>query len=101
MPEGDEQAGEAKKGDVPAHWRLPALETGRHSRRDDHHHDIGRERHNHHRNTRRHVTPDQIARRDQHRRCEGEQSRGRDSAGPRLRNQKSASEAETRRRGPP
>jgi hypothetical protein len=76
MSEGDEQAGEAEKSEVPVLWRLPGLETERHGRCDDHHHDIGCERHNHHRNARRHVTPGKIARRDQQSRREGEQSGG-------------------------
>src|ERR1700733_2285882 len=74
MPERDEQAGETEKGEVPVAWRLPGLETERHGRRRHHHHDIARERHNHYWNARRHVTPNQIARRNQQSRREGEQS---------------------------
>ena len=75
MPEGDKQAGEAEKGEMPGRRRPPAFETERHRRRHGHHHDIRRESHDHYRNARRHGTPDQIARRDQQCGRESKQSR--------------------------
>ena len=79
MPERDEQAGEAEKGEMPLRRRPPAFETERHQARHDHHHDIGREGHDHHRNARGHIAPDQIARRDQQSGRESKQSGRRDS----------------------
>jgi hypothetical protein len=43
---------------------LPAFKTERHQARHDHHHGVGRESDDHHRNARRHIAANQIARRD-------------------------------------
>ena len=93
MPQCDEQSGETEKGEVPLCRSLPAFKSERHQARHDHHHDIGREGHNHHGNARRHIAPDEIPRRDQHSGRESKQSGRRDSGCSRLRNQKGASEA--------
>ena len=53
MSQRDEQAGEAEKGEVPVRRQPPAFKTERHQARHDHHHDIGREGHDHHWNARR------------------------------------------------
>jgi hypothetical protein len=93
MAQGDEQAGEAEKREMLSRWRPPGLESERHRRRDDHHHDIRHEGDNHHRNARGHVTSDQIARCDQHSGGEGKQGGRRDSGWSWLSDQKGAGEA--------